>query len=60
MTVVRDGPIDPDGPCANTRPEDDFKHVTLSAGKSFWLKTPKEFCNLPELNFMFLIFCSCR
>lgn len=34
VTVERDGPIDPDGPCANTRPEDDMKHVTLTAG---WL-----------------------
>lgn len=32
VTVERDEPVEPDGPCANTRPEDDMKHVSLSAG----------------------------
>ncbi|KAE8752609.1 hypothetical protein FOCC_FOCC000731 [Frankliniella occidentalis] len=32
VTVERDGEIDSDGPCANTRPEDDIKHIRLTAG----------------------------
>lgn len=33
VTVEREGPPDQDGPCANTRPDDDIKQTTLSDGE---------------------------
>jgi hypothetical protein len=32
VTVIRDGPTDPDGPCANAIPQDDSKATSLQTG----------------------------
>ena len=33
VSVIRPGPTDPDGPCANAIPQDDDKTVSLQPGK---------------------------
>lgn len=35
VTVIRDGPTDPDGPCANAIPQDDDKATSLHTGNVF-------------------------
>lgn len=34
VSVIRDGPTDPDGPCANAIPQDDDKATSLQNGES--------------------------
>ena len=33
VTVIRPGPVDPDGPCGNAIPQDDFKATSLQPGR---------------------------
>lgn len=32
VTIIRPGPTDPNGPCANAIPQDDSKAVTMQRG----------------------------
>lgn len=33
VAIERPSPVDPNGPCANSRPQDDHKTITLPPGK---------------------------
>lgn len=50
MVIERPGPVDPNGPCANTIPADDIKIVSFPAGKFIIVKLTGE-----KYNFSFQI-----
>lgn len=38
VIVVRPRPVDPNGPCGNSQPQDDIKRVTLPTSKYLFIR----------------------